>query len=154
MLTIRLARHGRKKQPFYHIVCAEKTRAAQKKFVEKLGYYNPLSNGGKGEISFNAERLQVRLSNGAQMSDTAARLLKKAGVEGLDKFIVMKAAKPSRKSIEEAKAKAEAEAQKLADEKAAKEAAEAEKKAAEEAAKAEAEQEAEAPAEETPADAE
>ncbi|MCB9809531.1 30S ribosomal protein S16 [Candidatus Peribacteria bacterium] len=87
MLVIRLARQGRKKQPFYHIVCAEKARATQKQFIEKLGYYDPLAEGGKGALEYNAERVNYRVSTGAQMSDTVARLLAKDGVEAAKAFV-------------------------------------------------------------------
>ena len=53
MLVIRLARHGRKKVPFYHLVVAEKARPVKKRFVAQLGYYNPLHDGGKGELVFD-----------------------------------------------------------------------------------------------------
>lgn len=96
MLIIRLARHGRKKAPFYHIVVAEKARAVQKKFVARLGHYNPLANGGDGELVFDAEKIAFYIKNGAQMSQTAARLLSKAGVKEAGAFIEQRATKPKK----------------------------------------------------------
>ena len=86
MLIIRLARHGRKKSPFYHLVVAEKARAVQKKYVERIGHYNPLADGGKGELVFDQEKVAFYIGNGAQMSQTAARLLSKAGCKEAGNF--------------------------------------------------------------------
>ena len=96
MLIIRLARHGRKKTPFYHIVVAEKARAVQKKFVAKLGFYNPLADAGEGQLEFDQEKVEFYIKNGAQMSQTAARLLAKAGVKDAEKFIEKRFTKPKK----------------------------------------------------------
>ena len=58
MLVIRLARRGRNKQAFFDIVVAEKARAVQKKFIYKLGYYNPLTDGGKGTVVVDKEKAE------------------------------------------------------------------------------------------------
>lgn len=87
MLVIRLARLGRKKQAFFRLVAAEKSRAVQKKYVTSLGYYNPLTENGKGEFVFDKEKVEKFISNGAQPSQTAARLLVKHGVESAGKYI-------------------------------------------------------------------
>mgnify|MGYP000542485819 CR=1 FL=1 len=98
MLIIRLARHGRKKSPFYHLVVAEKARAVQKKYVERIGHYNPLADGGKGELVFDQEKVAFYIGNGAQMSQTAARLLSKAGCKEAGNFIVARATKPKKEA--------------------------------------------------------
>ena len=101
MLVIRLSRAGRKKMPFYHIVVAEKQRAVKKQFVEELGYYDPLFDGGKGKIVVNVERCKERILQGCQPSETAARMLVKNGVEEASKYVpVRKTAidKPAKKS--------------------------------------------------------
>ena len=87
MLVIRLARLGKKKQAFYRLVAAEKSRAVQKKYVSSLGYYNPRTENGKGEFVFDKEQVETYLKNGAQPSQTAARLLAKNGVKLAEKFI-------------------------------------------------------------------
>ena len=112
MLTLRLARHGRKKQAFFKLVAAESSRAVQKKAIKELGYYNPLTEGGKGVFTFDAEAVKKYLSNGAQPSQTVARLLSKNGVKEAEKFInkrVMKPKKEAPKVEEEAVAEAPAE---------------------------------------------
>lgn len=94
MLTLRFARHGRKKQAFFKLVAAESACAVQKKIVKELGYYNPLAEGGKGVFTFDAEAVKKYLSNGAQASETAARLLAKNGVKEAEKFVKKRVMKP------------------------------------------------------------
>lgn len=96
MLKIRLARRGRKKQVFYDIVVAEKARAVQKKYVTKLGYYNPLTENGKGEIVVDSELTQKYIKNGAEVSQTLARLLVKQGIKEAGKFIKERISKPKK----------------------------------------------------------
>jgi len=74
MLMIRLARFGAKKKPFYRIVVIEKERAANGRNLEVVGHYNPLTNPAKVELK--RERIDYWTKNGAQLSDTVARLLK------------------------------------------------------------------------------
>ena len=96
MLIIRLARRGRSGSPFYDIVVAEKARAVKKKFVNKLGYFNPVADGGAGELVYNKEEVQKYVNNGAQMSQAVARLLTKDGFKDAGKFVVARASKPKK----------------------------------------------------------
>lgn len=75
---IRLQRHGKKNQPFYHIVVADGRAPRDGKFIEKLGTYNPLTN--PATIELNCDRAVQWLKNGAQPSDTARRILSYKGV--------------------------------------------------------------------------
>jgi small subunit ribosomal protein S16 len=75
---IRLQRHGKKGQPFYHIVVADSRAPRDGKFIEKLGTYNPLTNPAQINIKF--DRALYWYSVGAQPTDTARSLLSKAGV--------------------------------------------------------------------------
>lgn len=75
---IRLQRHGKKGQPFYHIVVADSRSPRDGKFIEKLGTYNPLTEPAQINIKF--DRALYWYSVGAQPSDTARSLLSKAGV--------------------------------------------------------------------------
>lgn len=75
---IRLQRHGKKNQPFYHIVVADGRAPRDGKFIEKLGTYNPLTN--PAQIDLNIEKAVEWLKNGAQPSDTARRILSYKGV--------------------------------------------------------------------------
>ncbi|MBT6068611.1 30S ribosomal protein S16 [Candidatus Peregrinibacteria bacterium] len=85
MLVIRLRRTGRKKQATYNVVVAEKANAVKGKFIENLGSYNPTVN--PKELTYDLDRIKHWVSNGAQPSDTVASLLKRDGVDGMEKFI-------------------------------------------------------------------
>jgi len=98
MLTIRLARRGRKKFAFFDLVVAEKTRAVQKKFIAKLGYLNPHTNKGEGEFVFDAEAVTKYIKNGAQLSQRVARELVKAGIKDAEKFIKVRPTKPKKET--------------------------------------------------------
>ncbi len=81
-VRIRLARHGRKKAPYYRLVVADSRSPRDGRFIEMIGTYNPLKS--PSEITVDAEKAVQWLRNGAQPSDTARAILKKAGV--LDKL--------------------------------------------------------------------
>lgn len=69
MVVIRLARGGSKKKPFYHIVAADKRDSRDGRFIERLGYFNPLvSTAGDNRIRCDLERVKYWLGVGAQMS--------------------------------------------------------------------------------------
>ena len=78
MVKIRLRRMGGHKAPFYRVVVADERRARDGKNIEEIGTYNPLSN--PAEIKIDAEAAKKWLANGAQPTDTARALLKKAGI--------------------------------------------------------------------------
>ena len=82
-VRIRLQRHGRKKRPFYRLVAADSRSQRDGRFIERLGYYNPLTE--PAEIVINEEKALQWLRNGAQPSDTAKSLLSKVGIWG--KFV-------------------------------------------------------------------
>lgn len=77
MLSIRLHRTGKKNSPFFKIIVNDKRRsAASGRFLEELGYYNPI----KKEKSLNKERISYWLKQGAQTSDTMHNMLVEAGL--------------------------------------------------------------------------
>lgn len=78
MVKIRLRRMGAKKAPFYRIVVAESKNARDGKFIEEIGFYNPIVD--PAELKIDGEKAKQWLANGAQASDTVKALLKKAGV--------------------------------------------------------------------------
>jgi small subunit ribosomal protein S16 len=78
MVSIRLARGGSKKRPFYHLTVTNSRSARDGRFVERIGFFNPVATGGEVRLSVNAERAQYWLSQGAQPSERAAQLLKEA----------------------------------------------------------------------------
>ena len=98
MLIIRFARHGRKKQAFFKIVVAEKARAVQKKYIAELGFYNPLADEGKGLCKIDAAAVKKYISNGAQLSQSAARLFVKNGINEAEKFIIARPTKPRKEA--------------------------------------------------------
>ena len=74
-VTIRLARRGNTHRPFYHIVAADSRYARDGRYLEQLGHYNPASK----ELEVNVEAAKKWLAEGAQQSNTARALLKRAG---------------------------------------------------------------------------
>lgn len=75
MVTMRLARIGSKKRPYYRIVVIDKRRARNGRFLEVLGQYNPIAN--PAVIDINSERAHYWLSNGAAPSETVRSILRK-----------------------------------------------------------------------------
>lgn len=78
MVVIRLARSGSKKRPFYNIVAADSRNRRDGRFIERIGYYNPVASGNAIGLVVNAERLAHWQGNGAQLSETVSRLVKQA----------------------------------------------------------------------------
>ncbi len=78
MVTIRLARGGSKKRPFYHLVVANSRSARDGRFVERIGYFNPVATGAEVRLFVDAARAQYWQNQGAQASERAAQLLKEA----------------------------------------------------------------------------
>ena len=140
MVTIRLARGGAKKRPFYGIMVADSRRSPRGRFIERVGFFNPRAVGGEERLRIDTDRIDYWVSKGAQPSDRVASLLKQfaKGPEALAaETAKLVAANDAKKAAAD---KAEADSVK------AKEAAEAEaKKAAAAEADAEAADEADAP---------
>lgn len=78
MVTIRLARGGSKKRPFYHLTVTNSRNARDGRFVERVGFFNPVASGNEIRLSVNDERVNYWLSQGAQPSERVAQLLKDA----------------------------------------------------------------------------
>ncbi|MGE0080750.1 MAG: 30S ribosomal protein S16 [Thiohalomonadaceae bacterium] len=77
MVIIRLARGGAKKRPFYNIVVTDSRNRRDGRFIERLGFFNPVAKGGEQPFAINGERLAYWQGNGAQVSERVASLLKK-----------------------------------------------------------------------------
>jgi len=153
MVIIRLARGGAKKSPFYSVVVAESRNRRDGRFIERVGFYNPLAKIGQEGLRLDKARISHWQSNGAQLSDCVARLVKQEA-KGPEAALAAKekdAAKVANAKAAAA-AKVAAEAKAAADAAAAKEAADAAaaKQAAKEA-EAAAKAAAEPAAEEAPA---
>ena len=79
MVKIRLARHGAKKRPFYRIVAADSRSPRDGRFIEQLGFYDPTKD--PSVVQLKTDKLKKWLQNGAQPTDTVARLIHKAEQE-------------------------------------------------------------------------
>ena len=75
---IRLRRMGAKKAPFYRVIVADERSPRDGRFIEEIGYYNPLTN--PAEIKIDSEKAQRWLANGAQPTETVRTLLKKSEI--------------------------------------------------------------------------
>ena len=75
-VKIRLARHGAKKRPYYRIVVADSRAPRDDRFIDEVGRYNPCTEPAM--VKFDMEKVDQWISNGAQPTDTVARLLKQA----------------------------------------------------------------------------
>ncbi|HVT35831.1 MAG TPA: 30S ribosomal protein S16 [Nevskiaceae bacterium] len=76
MVTIRLARAGAKKRPFYHVVATDKRKARDGRFIERLGFYNPGATGAEAKLLVDAARFEHWTKVGAQVSERVTFLLK------------------------------------------------------------------------------
>ena len=77
-VKMRLRRMGAKKAPFYRVIVADERSPRDGKFIDEIGYYNPLKN--PAEVKIDAEKAQKWLDNGAQPTETVKSLLKKNGI--------------------------------------------------------------------------
>ena len=137
MLTIRLARSGAKKRPFYHVSVADSRMPRDGRFVERVGYYNPIASGQEVRLELDLERIDYWIGQGAQPSDRVLNLLKqnKETPEETEKRLAIKDLKRQKKLAKKLAAKEpeEAPAEEAAAEEAPAEEAPAEEAAAEEA---------------------
>ncbi len=77
-VKMRLTRMGAKKAPFYRVIVADSRSPRDGRFIDELGYYNPLTN--PAEIKIDAEKAKKWIANGAQPTETVKSLLKKSGI--------------------------------------------------------------------------
>jgi small subunit ribosomal protein S16 len=78
MVTIRLSRGGSKKRPFYHLVVTDSRVSRDGRFIERVGFFNPVARGQEERCRIDNDRVQYWLSKGAQPSDRVATLLKES----------------------------------------------------------------------------
>ncbi len=78
MVVIRLSRGGAKKRPFFNIVATDSRNRRDGRFIERIGYYNPLAGANEQGLRVAEDRLTHWVSKGAQLSPTVARLVKQA----------------------------------------------------------------------------
>ena len=107
MVVIRLARGGAKKRPFYHIVVSNSRDARDGRFIERLGFHNPIAAGEEIKLQLNKERIDYWLSKGAQPSEKVAYLIDNFAEIAMGK-------KPKPKKAKEPKVTKPAEEEKVA----------------------------------------
>ena len=76
MVTIRLSRGGAKKRPFYNIVVTDSRNRRDGRYIERIGYFNPVATGGENRLHIDGDRLTYWLSQGAKASERVAGLVK------------------------------------------------------------------------------
>lgn len=76
MVTIRLARHGAKKRPFYQVVVADSRNARNGRFIERVGFFNPIASEKKKALALDLIASLTGLASGATISDRVAALIK------------------------------------------------------------------------------
>ena len=81
MVTIRLARSGAKRKPFYHITVSDSRRARDGRFIERIGFFNPVARGQEERLRLDLDRMAYWQSQGAQVSDRVSSLAKDAAAE-------------------------------------------------------------------------
>ena len=81
MVVIRLARGGAKKRPFYNIVVADSRNPRDGRFIERVGYYNPIASERDDALKLSMDRITFWKDRGARLSDTVAMLVKRSGAK-------------------------------------------------------------------------
>lgn len=78
MVTIRLSRGGAKKRPFYHVTVTDSRNARDGRFIERVGFFNPVARGKEERLRIDAERIAYWQGQGALLSERVAKLVKEA----------------------------------------------------------------------------
>lgn len=76
MVTIRLSRGGAKNRPFYQIVVTDSRSSRDGRYIERIGFFNPLARGNEEKLRLDSERVEYWKANGAQTSERVAQLIK------------------------------------------------------------------------------
>jgi len=75
MVTIRLSRTGAKKRPFYHIVATDSRNPRDGRYIERLGFFNPVAQGGEEKLRIDLGSVDAWVAKGAQMSERVSKLV-------------------------------------------------------------------------------
>lgn len=78
MVTIRLSRGGSKKRPFYHLTVTNSRSARNGRFIERIGFFNPVARGQEESLRIDTDRLQYWVGQGAQLSERVEQLVKES----------------------------------------------------------------------------
>lgn len=114
MLTIRLSRGGAKKRPFFNLVVTDSRNSRDGRFIERVGFFNPIAKGGEKRLLINQDRLEHWVQTGAILSERVESLVKEAAL-GEEAVAAKKAAKKNKLDAKKAAAKAKEEAENAAD---------------------------------------
>ena len=76
MVTIRMSRGGAKKRPFYHVVVTDSRNRRDGRYIERVGFFNPIAKGNEEPLRLDMERINYWLSQGAKTSERVAKLIK------------------------------------------------------------------------------
>ena len=91
MVTIRLARGGSKKRPFYHLTVTDSRNSRDGRFIERVGFFNPIARGQEERLRVNRERVDFWLGQGAQASERVAQLVLACWAEGVKLCVLPRA---------------------------------------------------------------
>ena len=75
MVTIRLSRSGAKKRPFYHVTVTDSRNSRDGRFIERVGFFNPVARGQEERLRIDTDRVEYWQGQGAQVSERVAKLL-------------------------------------------------------------------------------
>lgn len=112
MVIIRLSRGGTNKRPFYHVVAADHRRSRDGRYLERLGFYNPMASGPDAYLRLNQERINYWVSKGAQTTERVTALIKEFSKTGEKTGAEIAAMPPSKRNVRRTKAKERAKAAK------------------------------------------
>ncbi len=79
MVTVRLSRGGAKKKPFYHVVVTDSRNRRDGRYLEQVGFFNPMARGKEERLRLDRARIEHWVGLGAQLSDRVASLIKESG---------------------------------------------------------------------------
>ncbi|MEM7207385.1 MAG: 30S ribosomal protein S16 [Pseudomonadota bacterium] len=79
MVTVRLSRGGAKKKPFYHVVVTDSRNRRDGRYIERIGFFNPMARGQEERLRIDADRVEHWVGQGAKLSERVASLVKEAG---------------------------------------------------------------------------
>ncbi len=81
MVTIRLSRGGSKKRPFYHLTVTDSRNSRDGRFIERVGFFNPVARGQEERLRVDTARIEEWVAKGAQLSDRVAKLVEEASAQ-------------------------------------------------------------------------
>ena len=81
MVTIRLSRGGSKKRPFYHLTVTDSRNSRDGRFIERVGFFNPIARGQEERLRVDTARIEEWVAKGAKLSERVAKLVEEASAQ-------------------------------------------------------------------------